>query len=150
MDVTARLRNLRMSPRKVRLVVDLVRGMNAERALEQLTFLNKAATRPVAKLIQSAMANAKHNNKLDPQTLIIKKITADGAGITYRWMPRAHGRATPLRKRSTHLTVVLSDGKVLLDKTSVPAKAPEKSVKAQDEEKKLEAKGADKKPLKKL
>jgi large subunit ribosomal protein L22 len=108
MEVQATLRNLRIAPRKVRLVVDLVRGMRVDAAVTQLRFLNKASALPVRKLIESAAANAEHNNGLDRDGLVIKSITADGGPSFYRYRPRAMGRAAPIRKRTTHITVVLS------------------------------------------
>lgn len=107
MEVTAKLRYLRIAPRKVRLVVDLVRGMPVERAITQLRFLNKAAALPVRKLIESAVANARNNFSLDPDTLVIKAITADSGPMFSRFRARAFGRAAPIRKRMTHVTVVL-------------------------------------------
>lgn len=96
-----------MSPRKVRLVVDSVRGLKAEAALDQLYFSQKDAAKPLAKLIKSAMANAKHNHDIDANTLVVKTAFVDGGAIQYRWMPRAMGRATPIRKRTAHITVIL-------------------------------------------
>lgn len=100
-----------MGPRKVRLVIDMIRGKKVGDALNTLQFVHKAAAEPVIKILRSAMANAEHNFKLDPKTFRVAKITADGGPIAYRWQPHAFGRATPLRKRSTHLTIILSDGK---------------------------------------
>lgn len=98
-----------MAPRKVRLVVNLIRGLSVDAALQQLAFCPKEAALPVEKLLKSAMANAAHNHQVDPSTLRVAKITAD-AGITlHRSQPRAHGSASPIRKRSTHITIVLSD-----------------------------------------
>jgi large subunit ribosomal protein L22 len=98
-----------MAPRKVRLVVDLIRGLSVDAALQQLEFCNKSAALPVKKLLKSAIANAEHNHQLDASTLSVAKITAD-AGITlHRFQPRAHGSAAPIRKRSTHITLILSD-----------------------------------------
>ncbi len=111
MDVKATLRHLHMSPRKVRLIVDLVRGMKATDAETRLKFVQKDATRPVLKLLQSAMANAEHNNKLDRESLFIKAITADGGATLKRFRPRAMGRAAPIRKRTTHINIILSDEK---------------------------------------
>lgn len=105
---TAKLKNLRMGPRKVRLVVDLIRGRNIADALTQLQFMKKHAARPVIKLLQSAVANASHNHQLVEETLVIKEIFVDGGQVLHRWMPRAMGRATPLRKRSSHITLVLA------------------------------------------
>jgi large subunit ribosomal protein L22 len=109
MDVRAYLRNLRMSPRKVRLVIDMVRGLPVEKAITQLTFLRKDAALPVLKLLKSAMANASHNHQVDSSTLFIKTITADGGATIKRFRPRAHGSAAPIRKRTTHITIVLSN-----------------------------------------
>ena len=109
MEVKAKARNIRMSPRKVRLVIDVVRGLDVQQAQAQLEFMNKAAARPVLKLINSAVANAEHNNKLKSGNLFVKTITADGGPTLYRWKPRARGRAAPIRKRTTHITVVLDE-----------------------------------------
>jgi len=107
MEVSAKARHVRMAPRKVRLVADLVRGMDLPAAEAQLTFVRKAAARPVLKLLRSAKANAEHNFKLEPSTLFIKTITVDGGPVLHRWRARAHGRAAPIRKRTSHITVVL-------------------------------------------
>jgi large subunit ribosomal protein L22 len=96
-----------MSPRKVRLVADLVRGMDVTDALAQLKFVQKAAVRPVTKLIESAMANASHNHQLDASGLYIKKIAVDDGPTLKRWRARAHGRAASIMKRSSHISVVL-------------------------------------------
>jgi len=109
MEVKAIARFIRMSPRKVRLVADLVRGMDVDRAEAQLKFASKAASRPVLKVIQSARANAEHNFKLAPETLFVKTIMVDGGPVLHRWTPRAFGRATPIRKRTSHITVILDE-----------------------------------------
>lgn len=103
----AKLRYLRMSPRKVRLLIDLIRGMKVNAAVTQLEFSKKQAARPVLKLLKSAMANAQHNDQADPQSLVVKTAFVDGGPILYRWMPRAFGRATKIRKRTSHVTIVL-------------------------------------------
>jgi large subunit ribosomal protein L22 len=109
MEVVAKLKNLRMAPRKVRLVAGLVRKSSALVAERQLLFLNKAAARPVLKLLQSALANAEHNFKLSKDTLWIKHISVDGGMTIKRSRPRAHGAAAPIRKRTSHITLKLSD-----------------------------------------
>lgn len=109
MEVTAKVRHLRMSPKKVRLVTDLVKGMDIEKAEAQLRFVRKAAARPVLKLLRSAKANAEHNFKLEPSGLFIKSIIVDGGPVLHRWRPRAFGRAAPIRKRSSHITLVLEE-----------------------------------------
>lgn len=98
-----------MSPRKVRLAVDLVRGKKIKPALDQLAFSSKWSAKPVIKLIQSAVANAKNNLGLVEDNLYIKDISVDGGATLKRWMPRAQGRATPLKKRTSHINVVLAE-----------------------------------------
>ena len=111
MEVKAKLRYLRMSPRKVRLVADLVRGKSAQSALDQLQFANKAAAKPVSKLVQSAIANAVNNFSLELNNLFVKEISVDGGPTLKRWMPRAHGRATPIMKRTSHVNIILGEVK---------------------------------------
>jgi len=108
-EVIAKAKYIRMSPRKVRLVVNLIRNMNAKEAAARLKLLRKEAAIPVKKVIESAIANAEHNFNLKRESLYIKKITADSGPTLKRWQPRAHGRATPIRKRSCHITVVLDE-----------------------------------------
>ncbi len=107
-QTSATLRSLRMSPRKVRLLIDLIRGMNAHEALVQLQFSAKEAARPVYKLLASGIANATHNHGADAKTLVVSKATVDGGAMMYRYTPRAMGRATPVRHRTSHITLVLT------------------------------------------
>lgn len=109
MEIKASLNNLRIAPRKVRLVIDIVRGMETGKALDQLKFLKKEAALPIAKLINSALANAEHNFDLDRNNLYIKEFKADGGQMLKRWMPKAHGRATPIRKRTSQVSLVLAE-----------------------------------------
>ena len=109
MEVRASARFIRMSPRKVRLVSDIVRGMNTEGADTQLRFIKKAAARPVLKLLRSAVANAEHNFKLDKHKLFVKKITVDGGPMMKRSRARAFGKAAPIRKRSCHINIILEE-----------------------------------------
>lgn len=106
----ATLKNYRQSPRKVRLVTDMVKGKSLEEALTLLKFKVKRAADPIHKLIRSAAANAEKNGE-DLNTLIIKNITVDEGVTLNRIMPRAQGRATPIRKRSSHVTVTLGKKK---------------------------------------
>lgn len=117
MEVIAKTRYLRMAPRKVRLVLDAVRGKTVEEARVQLRFMEKNAAEPVLKLINSAVANAKNNFGLSEQGLWVKKIVADGGPILYRFRPAAMGRSTPIRKRTSHVTVVLEGQEKLAEKT---------------------------------
>jgi len=96
-----------MGPRKVRLITDMVKGRKALRARDILALTNKRAVTPVLKLLNSAIANAKNNFKLNEETLFIKNITVDGGPMLKRWMPKAHGRATPIRQRTSHITMIL-------------------------------------------
>jgi large subunit ribosomal protein L22 len=130
MDVHASLRHLRQSPRKVRLVVNTIRGLSVTAAETRLTFLPKLAAKPVLKLLRSAIANAEHNFKLDKQDLYVRHIVADGGPTLSRWRSRAFGRAAPIRKRTTHITLILAtkgDAKpvaVVTEKKAPAKKAP--------------------------
>src|ERR671932_2916317 len=107
MEVFAHARNIRIAPRKVRLVVDSVRGMPVNRAMSQLQLMPQKAARDVYKCVRSAVANAENNYGLDPADLYVARIWADGAPMLKRWRPRAHGRVSPLLSRSSHVTVVV-------------------------------------------
>ncbi|MEA2097762.1 MAG: 50S ribosomal protein L22 [Patescibacteria group bacterium] len=107
MEVQAHLRNLRISPRKVRLVADVVRGMNVYNAKIQLEFINKKSSQPVLKLLNSAIANAKHNFDLDENDLYISSIFVNEGATLKRWIPRAMGRASKINKRISHITIIL-------------------------------------------
>lgn len=106
-EVKATLNFLKMGPRKVRLIADAMRGHKVSLVLERLTMNSQHAAKPMLKLLKSAVANAKHNNKFDVSTLRVKSITVDGGPVVKRWMPKAHGRATPLRQRTSHINLVL-------------------------------------------
>jgi large subunit ribosomal protein L22 len=126
MQVTAQVKYLRMSPKKLRLIADVVRGMKVETAIDSLAFINKQAKKPVIKLINSAISNAVNNLNLKKENLYIKEIKVDMAGMLKRWQFKAHGRATPLRKRNAHILIVLEElvptkAKVKKDKAEKPA-----------------------------
>lgn len=105
--ITATLKNYRQSPRKVRLVADFVRGKRVSKAISTLSFLSKRAALPVMSVIQSAIANAKHNEKIDPETLVIKEIRVDEGIVLKRFMPVSRGSAHPYKKRTSHIKIVL-------------------------------------------
>ena len=105
----ARLRWLRMSPRKVRLVVDMIRGQAVEEALNILSFSHKAAALPVRKLLRSAVANADLKGVYNIDRLIVQTAFVDEGPTWRRWLPRAMGRATRLRKRTSHVTLILAE-----------------------------------------
>ena len=109
METQAVARYIRMSPRKVRYVADLVRGKKVEEALDILTFAPRRASPVIFRLLKSAIANAGQNESIDVDTLYIKKIFVDGGPTLKRFRPRAMGRATTIRKRTSHITVVLEE-----------------------------------------
>jgi large subunit ribosomal protein L22 len=106
-EVKAFARYIHMSPQKLRLVADLVRKTRVEDALEQLRFSSKNAALPIAKVINSAMANAIHNYNLKKEDLFVKAITIDGGPVYKRMEPRAQGRGFVVRKRTSHINVIL-------------------------------------------
>lgn len=108
MTIQAKLRYLRMSPRKVRLVVDVIRGLSVREAETRLQFMPKVAAAVVLKLLRSAMANATHNHHLDLDTLRVSHVTVDGGPTLKRFRPRAMGRAAEIRKRTSHVLLSLS------------------------------------------
>ncbi len=102
----ATLKNYRQSPRKVRLIADLVRGKKATEALTILKFVDKRAAGPFAKLIESAIANAKQQGR-DVDSLKIKRVSVDKGTVLKRFMPRARGSASRINKRNSHISVEL-------------------------------------------
>ncbi|CAM2802095.1 50S ribosomal protein L22 [Vibrio rarus] len=109
MEALAKHNFARISPQKARLVADQIRGKNVDQALEILTFSNKKAAVLVKKVLESAIANAEHNEGADIDDLNVAKIFVDEGPIMKRIMPRAKGRADRILKRSCHITVVVAD-----------------------------------------
>lgn len=109
MQVSAKLRNLHIAPRKVRLVADLIRGKKAEQALSILNFTTKGASEPILKLVKQAMANAKNNLQLDPNNLFVFKISVDEGPKQKRWMPRARGQAYEIQKKTSHINLIMEE-----------------------------------------
>lgn len=127
--VRASARQLRVAPRKLRLVANMVKKMHVSHALAQLRHSPKKAAPFVARLIQSAVANAKNNFKLDPEKLYIKSITADMGQAMKRYFPRARGSAFVIKRKLSHLNVVLeekSGSKPVSSKLAFLKKASEK------------------------
>lgn len=119
MEVKASLRYYRQSPRKVRLLVNLVRGLDVAAALDQLTWNPGRAATPLRKLLASAVANATHNFAISKDNLRIKTMTVDNGPTLKRWRARAFGRAAEIRKKTSHVTVILEE--------KVPSAVKEKS-----------------------
>ncbi len=109
MKVKAHSRYIRQSPYKVRRVLDLVRGLPVEEAEHMLRLTPRGAADPIAKVLKSAVANAEHNHALDPEELVITEAFADEGPTLKRFRPRARGRATRIDKRTSHITIVVSD-----------------------------------------
>jgi large subunit ribosomal protein L22 len=106
-SAVAKARFVRVSPSKARRVIDLVRGKSVTDALDILRWAPQAASEPVAKVIASAAANAQNNNGLDPSTLVVATVYADDGPTAKRIRPRAQGRAFRIRRRTSHITVVV-------------------------------------------
>lgn len=109
MAIIAKLRYLRIAPRKVRLVADLVRGKKVVEAQTLLRFLLKKASLPLVKLLKSATASAKNNFQLEENNLYISKITVDEGPKLKRWQPRARGQAYEIQKKTSHITIILDE-----------------------------------------
>lgn len=110
MQAKAVLRGFRMSPQKVRLVADVVRGKKVDHALAILRNMPHKAAGEIYRTVASAAANAENNFQMDRDDLVIKLIMVDEGPAMKRFMPRARGRANVIRKRSSHITVIVDDG----------------------------------------
>ncbi len=107
-QVTATLSSLRIAPRKVRLVTDLIKGLEVTIAQQQLRHFAKRSAEPIGKLVKSAVANARHNAKIAAhENLYIKDIRVDEGRVLKRQMPRARGRAGLIKKRSSHIALTI-------------------------------------------
>ncbi len=109
MEVSAIVKDTGVSPRKVRLLVDMVRGKKVDEALTMLRFAATPTARVVAKVIKSAAANAENNFQMSPPDLEIVGIFADEARTLKRYRPRSRGRVSPILKRSSHITVIVAE-----------------------------------------
>jgi large subunit ribosomal protein L22 len=109
MAVISKLNYLRIAPRKVRLVADLIRRKKVEEAQSILSFTVKLGSGHLLKLLNTAMADARNNFQLDPSNLFISKITVDEGPIFKRWKARSRGMAAPIKKRTSHVTIVLDE-----------------------------------------
>jgi large subunit ribosomal protein L22 len=125
MEARAQARYVRVTPMKARRVVDLIRGLPAADAQAVLTFAPQAASEPVGKVLDSAIANAANNHNLDPATLVVSQAYVDEGPTLKRFRPRAQGRAYRIRKRTSHITVVVAP------KPEDAASAPKKSASKQ-------------------
>ncbi len=120
--ITASLKNFRISPRKVRLVADMIRGKNVGEAKLILAHASKKAKHPLSALLDSAVANATHNHKADSANLFVKDIQVSQGYVLKRSQPMARGSAFPIKKRTSHVNLVLAP-KVIKAKKSAETKA---------------------------
>jgi large subunit ribosomal protein L22 len=111
MEASAKLSSIRLSPRKTRLVVDMVRGKQIQDALNILRFSPQPSAKLIAKLLGSAVANAEQKGASDVDCLYVKTIFVDGGAVMKRFLPRAMGRASKIRKPTSHISVVLAEKK---------------------------------------
>ena len=111
MEITAVAKYVRISPRKVRLIMDQIRGKRVEEALNKLSYAPQKGAFIIKKILNSAVANAEANSDMDVDNLYIKRVYADQGPTLKRFRPRAMGRATRIRKRTSHLTVILDEKK---------------------------------------
>ncbi len=109
MEALAKAKYVRIAPRKVRLVMDMIRGKSVNEALQILGLVKKAASPVIVKVIRSAVANAEHNKEMDVDNLVIKSAYVNEGPTMRRFMPRAMGRATIIRKRTSRITVVVAE-----------------------------------------
>ncbi|HYD49120.1 MAG TPA: 50S ribosomal protein L22 [Terriglobales bacterium] len=109
MEAKAVSRHLRIAPRKARLVIDMIRGKSVSEALMILDFTARKGAKLVTKTLKSVIANAENTQRVDVDKLYVRKIHVDEGVTIKRFLPRAHGRATPLRKRSSHITIVVDE-----------------------------------------
>jgi len=109
MQTRAVSRHLRVAPRKVRGVADLIRGKKVGDALMILDFVQKKGARLLAKTLKSVIANAENQQRVDVDRLYVRNVMVDGGATIKRSLPRAHGRATPLRKRTSHISIVVDE-----------------------------------------
>lgn len=127
MEIKAKLNYLRIAPRKVRLVADLIRGMDVKEAETQLKFMPKRSAAPLLKLLNSAMTNAKNNFNIEKDGLYIKELRINEGPPLKRWRPVSRGRAFPIMKRTSHIDLVLEVNPSLAP-TKVVATEDKKSV----------------------
>ena len=112
MEARATAKYIRMSPRKVRQVIDLIRGRDVDESLSTLHFMTRSARVPVEKTLRSAVANlfnTKEGSSLEPSDLYVREAFVDEGPTMRRFMPRAMGRATPIRRRTSHITIVVGE-----------------------------------------
>jgi large subunit ribosomal protein L22 len=109
MSAQAKIKYVRITPRKMRVVAKQIRGMKAAKAVDYLTFCRRRAARHLLKLVKSALANADQKGDMDLDNLVVAKLNVDQGPTLKRWMPRARGMATPVLKRTSHVSLTLEE-----------------------------------------
>ncbi len=130
MQVKAIARYLKISPKKMRLVANLIKGMDATQVIDYLKFVPRKASRLILKVLNSAAANAEHNYNLKKENLFIKEILVNSGPMLKRWRARAFGRAAPIRRKSSHLSIILEEKVPALKIKPIRPKLKESVVKA--------------------
>lgn len=120
MEIKVKLNNFRVAPRKARRVVDLIRGKKAQEAASILSFTVSKSAEPILKLLNSAIASAKNDFKINEQDLFVSRVTVDEGPKIKRWHPMSRGRAYPITKRSSHIILVLSETNENREKNEKP------------------------------
>jgi len=133
MEVRAVEKYIRISPKKARPIADIVRGQNAKQALVTLNFTPKKGAKIIAKAVKSAVANAEHNYNAEKDNLYIKSITIDSGPSLKRFRPRSRGMVSHILKRTSHVTVVISDEKPTVKSSKLKVQS-QKTVKAEKKE----------------
>lgn len=140
MEIKAHLRYLRIAPRKVRLVADLIRGKKVEEAEKILNFTVKKPAGPLLKLLKSAIASATHNFQKEKENLFVKKITVDEGPKLKRWRARARGQAFEIQKKTSHVTIILDEVEKKEEKKEIKRERIQKKEEKTKEEKRVEVK----------
>lgn len=147
-EIIAKLKHLRLPPRKTRAVADTIRGLTVNEAETQLVFSARRAGSSLLKLLNSAIANAKHNYQLDPDKLYVKAIRVDQGPKSKRWTPRARGAVNVIERKTSHVTLVLGvSDRLKPPKFIIPKISKKAKVKKEKEEKKKDQKLKDIKPV---
>ena len=146
MQVSAKLNNFRKSPRKVRLVAGMLKGLSAHDAQNQLKFIVKGSTPNFEKLLKSAISNAENNFGLDKENLFIKDVVVNEGAKLKRWLPRAYGRASLILKRTSNIEIILEEKVEGKGRKKIEKKQEIKDVKSEDLKKKENEDKKEKKP----
>lgn len=146
MEVRAKINGLRMAPRKMRAVGDMIKGKNVAEALNQLENMTKRASGPWVKLVRSAIANAENTYDMVEENLYIKSLVVDEGVKLRRWLPRAQGRATEIQKKTSRITLILDERVPGMKRKAAPARKADKEDKHDHDHDEVKEAKTDKKP----